>query len=611
MKEKINITLVKADGGEYEFWTLTGKRLWDSLADSGISIGGSCGGNGLCGKCKLRVEGAVGEISDKERDQLLPEEIRQGFRLACYCRVFAPLKVYIDYTEQEQEGRDIYPYSGFSPPGPPLLECKQFFIPGIDKEKPLSLHRRLITALPGYELELSMENLSALARLDRSGRPSLELKALVYPDEAVKYIGPKTFRAFGIALDIGTTTIFAALLDLQKLETAAVISRSNLQKTFGGDIISRLSYVLDSDDGLQILHQVLLNSINGCIDEMLAETGLQAQDIYAFSVAGNPVMMHFFAGLNPAGYAATPYVGVFTDEIRCSARQLGLHASREAECYLLPQIGGFVGADTVAALLTISPDSNQTYLLVDIGTNGEVVLVHQGQMWAASAAAGPAFEGGGISCGMRAGDGAIDRVYFIKDGEMEFNVLGHGLPRGLCGSAVIDLLACFLHMGMIDSNGIIAFSEAQLNKATADLEGGKIVLLEDSRTAHGLEIFVSQEDIRQVQLAKSAVRSAIDTLLSEAGIEARQIDTVYLAGSFGNHINPASALRIGLLPQVSLAAVKNAGNAAGQGVIQVLFSKSARERAQAIAHKVRHIEIASQPGFQELFLSQLNFPTVE
>jgi uncharacterized 2Fe-2S/4Fe-4S cluster protein (DUF4445 family) len=607
MNEQVKIKLLKADGTEHEFWTLDGKRLWDSLADSGMDIDGSCGGNGLCGKCKLRVEGDTNPISDKEREYLLPEEIKQGFRLACYCNVHAPLKVYLDYSGQEHAASSTIPLPS-SDQGPALIQVKQFFIPGMDNEEPVSLHRRLRMALPSYDLDLNMDNLAFLSRLDRSGRPSLELRALVHPGNRVQYIGSKSCQAFGIALDIGTTTIFAALLDLQKKQTVAVISRSNLQKTFGADIVARLSYALDNPDGLQTLRRVLINSINGCLEEMTLEVGIGFEDIYAFSVVGNPVMLHFFLGLNPAGFAAAPYLGLFSDQLTCSARTVGLHAAQEAECYILPQIGGFVGADTVAALLSIPMDQDHTYLLVDIGTNGEIVLKHQEQMWAASAAAGPAFEGGGITCGMRAGEGAIDRVFPGQGSGLEFNVLGNDLPRGLCGSAVIDLLAYFLETGLINKHGIISGQESGSLPIDSTQNGDQIVLLGEEQTAHGLKITINQEDIRQIQLAKAAIRSAIDSLLNEAGVGYGQIDCIYLAGSFGNYINPVSALRIGLLPQVPVSAIKSIGNAAGLGAMQVLLSSSLWERAGLMSEKIRHIEIAKGDGFQELFLSQIDFP---
>jgi uncharacterized 2Fe-2S/4Fe-4S cluster protein (DUF4445 family) len=610
MNEQVKIKLLKVDGSEHDLWTLAGKKLWDSLADSGMDIGGSCGGNGLCGKCKLRVEGDTNPVSDKEREYLLPEEIRKGFRLACYCNVQAPLKVYLDYTRTEYAAGDTTLWQDWDP-GPALIEVKQFFIPGMDKENPVSLHSRLKMSLPQYELDLSMENLAFLSRLDRSGRPSLELRALVYPGKRVRYIGPKSCQAYGIALDIGTSTIYAALLDLQKKQTSAVISSSNLQKTYGADILARLSYALDKPEGMQTLQRVMINSINGCLEELCLQVGTAVEDIYAFCVAGNPVMLHFFLGLNPAGFAAAPYVGLFNDQLQCSARSLGLRAAQEAECYILPQIGGFVGADTVAALLSIPMDQNNTYLLVDVGTNSEIVLKHQEEMWAASAAAGPAFEGGGITCGMRAGEGAIDRIFLGPGGKMEYNVLGNDLPRGLCGSAIIDLLACLLENAMIDKHGIIRHQESGPLSIDSTPHGDLIVLLEENQTAHGLKIVVKQEDIRQVQLAKAAIRSAIDTLISEAKISYEDIDCIYLAGSFGNYINPLSALRIGLLPPVPVSAVNSIGNAAGLGVMQVLLSWSSWERAGLVAQKVRHVEIAKKDEFQNLFLKQIDFPSKE
>jgi len=611
MKEQVKIKVIRSDGKEHVIWTLVGKRLWDSLAASGFDAGGVCAGNGTCGKCKVRVEGDSGAVSEQERKKLLPEELRAGIRLACYCTVHAPLTVHINYDDHPGESKNIPVYADYLRQDDPMLLSKQLYIPGLDPDNPVPLHRRLREALGDYRLELSADNLSDLFRLDREGRPALELNAIVYPSSRIKYIGPKQSRAFGIALDLGTTTIFAALLDLQMKEVKAMVSKSNMQRTYGADIISRISYSLANPEGVKTLQQVLINSVNTCIEELIRENDILPEEIYAFSAAGNPVMLHYFMGLNPSGFACVPYSGIFADEICYGAKDLGLIAAEGAECYILPQIGGFIGADTIACLLALPDEKEQNHLMVDIGTNGEIVLCKQGQMWAASAAAGPAFEGGEISCGMRAGEGAVDRIYLNSNDQMEFNVLGNKGFRGLCGSAIIDLIACLLKTRGIDNNGIIIRDNLNQHRVDSSFRGDQIILQEGSETGTGMPVFIDQEDIRQVQLAKAAIRAAIDILLMEADMKYQDIDCIYLAGAFGNYINPSNAVHIGMLPPVEMQNIKSAGNAAGQGVIKALLSSSAWEQAKELKKQVHYVELAGRADFQDIFLNNLNFNLYE
>lgn len=604
MKEQIKIRVVLPNGQEKYIWTMRSKKLWESLASAGIDTGGVCAGNGSCGKCKVRVEGESVPISDREREHLLPEEVRAGMRLACFYPVHHPLTVYIDYLDRNQgnktlEGQQILPADRVR------VQWKRVFIPGLDPVHPISVHRRLRDALPEYNLDLDIENLNFLSRLDRDRRPALELKALIIDQHIVKRVGKKQFKAYGVAIDLGTTTIFASLLDLESQEIVAMVSRNNMQRVYGADLISRLSFAMEAEDGLATLQQVLLNNVNACIEEMVQEIKIETDEIVLFSAAGNPVMLHFFMGLNPCGFTSAPYGGVFIDGLKLPAADVGLQGARDAQLLILPQIGGFVGADTTACLIALPESENQDYLLVDIGTNGEVVLSHHGQIWAASAAAGPAFEGGGISCGMRAGDGAIDRVYLDDSGNLQFNILGGGDARGLCGSGVIDLIHCFRVLGVIDENGIIvedALSGLQIDRS----ERGARILLPLSEKGGSL-IYLDQEDIRQIQLAKAALRSAIDMLFMEAGVDTSEIDCLYLAGTFGNYIHPASAVGIGMLPPIPLPSIKGIGNAAGQGAIKALLSVSAWDKAMELQAKVQYVELADMPDFQDLYLRNINF----
>jgi len=272
--------------------------------------------------------------------------------------------------------------------------------------------------------------------------------------------------------------------------------------------------------------------------------------------------------------------------------------------YILPQAGGFIGADTIGGLLTLQSQKAGIYLFIDIGTNGEVVLCKKGQFFAASAAAGPAFEGGGISCGARAGAGVIDRVDWDSDGKLQFHIPGSQVANGICGSAIIDLIACMLKAGYIDDKGIIT-SKATEQWVTRGSERGMEIVLLDSRA--GAPIVVNQEDIRQLQLAKAALRTAIDIVMEEAEVSLQQLDHIYMAGAFGSYIDPENAMLIKMIPSVDLEKVVNIGNAAAQGAMLALLSDKKRREARMLQDKVQCVELAHYCGFQEEFINNLNF----
>lgn len=607
MAEELKVNLITLDGQKFSYWTLAGKSLWELIASNGLDPGGSCGGKGTCGKCKVRIEGQVSNIDEAERAQLLPEEIRAGNRIACNCIIKGPLTVYLDYANNNS-----YAKKGFISKSPfhtikAQVQYRKILIPGLEKTHPIPLHDRLSKALSAYRLNLSIDNLNQLAMLDRAGRPALELYAQIFNDEFVEYIGRQKEKAYGVALDLGSTSLFAALLDLENNEIVALANRSNMQRIYGADIMSRVKYCLENDEGLELLKRILINNINTMLEEMLAEVEGTATNIYRLTAVGNPVMLHFLMGLTPAGFAASPYAGLFTDEISYRAAELGLNVNSHSEILLLPQVGGFVGADTIACLLSIADRKSGCFCLVDIGTNGEIVVARRGKLWAASAAAGPAFEGGSISNGMRAGNGVIDKAAWSEDDKLSLNILGDGPAKGICGSAIIDIIACLLEAEYIDGYGIINLDASSRLKINQQAEEAELILLEGDATFNAAPLLFKQEDIRQVQLAKSAIRTAVDILLKEAGLVYADLDTIYLAGAFGNYVNPENAVQIGLLPAVKTEKVRNIGNAAGQGAISALLSAEKQKEARQLREQITYIELAVHPDFQEIFLANLNF----
>lgn len=604
MPDQVKMTIVEPNGNKYSLWTIVGKTVWEALEIIGWDTGGSCGGMGTCGKCKFRMIGRISELSTSEREHLIPEEIRNGQRLACLTVIEGDFTLYIDYWQTDAKAKTTLLRHRPGTVSQSGITNKKFFIPGPLEEFPTPIYDRIKKALAPYKLELSVENLNYLASLDRP-RPALELHAII-EEEKVQYVGRKQELLLGLALDIGSTSLFAALLNMETGEKAAMASHSNMQRIYGDDIISRVNYAIEQEDGAQALQRILINNLNSMIEEMLVETGAKPNNIYKVTAVGNPVMLHLLSGLSTDGFATAPYTGIFAEDMEIPAANLGLNVNPLSKLIILPQLGGFVGADTTACLLTLAPFRDQTFLLIDIGTNGEIVLSHQGSLWATSAAAGPAFEGGAIGCGMRAGHGAIDKVYASQD-KLGFRVIGGGHPRGICGSGIIDLISVLLRNNCLDKNG--SFTEqAELSfKMRNGPHGAEIILIEGEGVLSGSPLVFNQDDIRQVQLAKSAIRTAIDLMMQKADIDPARLENIYLAGTFGSYLDPANIINIGMVPAVDAGKIRNIGNAAAEGAIMALLSSETLREAAMIKTKVQYIELAEQEAFQTTFLKNLNF----
>lgn len=396
-------------------------------------------------------------------------------------------------------------------------------------------------------------------------------------------------RSVGLALDLGTSTIAAALLDLKTGEELAAESRPNPQAIHGADLMSRLAYATGEPDGAARLQALALDAVRQMLERLRRKAGLAPEAVVAATLVGNTAMHHLFLGLPVADLAVAPYRPAVLAGSEASLPGL-------PPLYALPNIAGFVGADAVAAGLAAEIDrTEETVLVVDIGTNGEMLLAHQGRIYACSAPAGPAFEGGEISQGMRGGPGAIDSVQW--DGrDFAVGVISGSPARGICGSGLLDAVAAFLHAGVMDPGGRLR------------PEGPAALRVQDGGVALTEAVRLTQKDIRALQLAKGAIRSAIDLLLQTAAIGPEDLSAIRLAGAFGNYLRKESALAVGLLPPVDPERVEPIGNAAAAGAMLALLSREARERAEALARRAVHLELARHPDFEEIFMNALDFP---
>ncbi|MGI6435163.1 MAG: ASKHA domain-containing protein [Syntrophomonadaceae bacterium] len=602
MDELVKIEIFYNEQPPNSIWAYPGQNLWESLVANGLASAGPCGGLGICGKCKVKVKGHVKPPDEEERYLLLPEEVKAGLRLACHIPVSDGLQVFL-------ETQPLLTASVPEPGSPSDFQAmavhKKIYLPGHDSQNPVSIQERLQQALPEVQIDLTIDNLNDLYRLDRVDRPVLELNALLLKEQRLIYAGKSRRSLYGVALDIGTTSLVGSFIDLATGAALWTSTMPNMQRIYGADIVSRLQYANEHDDGLQTLHQVIINNVNAMIADMAEQSGSKPEQVYQVVAVGNPVMIHLFLGLNPLGLAAAPFAGIITDAFTCQAAELGLVAYRDAKVHIPPPGGSFIGSDALVGLLTLPNPSPLPYLYIDIGTNGEVILADNTGMWAASAAAGPAFEGAGIRCGMRASLGAIDHFQW-DGGQLDYRVLGKVEPRGMCGSALIDLLAFLLERGMVDRAGSLVPGEHELAIRSSP-QGYELIIVPPEQAYQGIPVVLSQEDLRQIQLAKGALRSAIEILLQESGLKADELRAIYLAGAFGNYLQAEHAIKIGLLPAVKVSLIHNIGNAAGRGAMHYLTRDRARRQVSHFKQALNCIELANHRDFQPIFLQHVNF----
>ena len=448
----------------------------------------------------------------------------------------------------------------------------------------------------------------------------IEGRRQILPDIYEKYRkGDSTATIFGVAIDIGTTTVVAKLIDMATGQCLATQATLNPQSRYGDDVISRISYA-QNDEKLAQLHTAIIDGINHLIGQLCYQASIGANHIYEVCVVGNTTMNHLFLKLPVVQLGQAPYKAFSLDSHDVSAERLSLQINPTANIHTVENIAGFVGSDTTAGALAVNIDSaNDETLFVDIGTNGELVLNTNGHLYAASCAAGPAFEGARISCGSRAVEGAIEGV-LLSEGDIDLTVIGNDAPRSICGSGLVDAVAVLLDLGILDATG--RFVEPRTLKDKLPPTIAARIIEQDgqpgfclTRAATGLPlrkqgeqpVFLTQKDIRELQLAKAAIGAGVKVLLRKTGIKETEIRQILLAGAFGNYIRPQSALRIGLLPDVPLERIYFVGNAAVAGAQMILVSRLCRAKAKELAHKIEYVEIAHEPDFQTVFADCMSF----
>ena len=615
-----------------------GTPVLEAARSLGVDVDTVCGGRGLCGRCQVTCsEGEFakhqirssaanltpfGEVEERYNERRKLKPLAPGRRLSCQARIQGDLvidvppesQVHRQVVRKDADHRDITLDTG--------VHLYYIDVPEANMHEPGGDVQRLLQALRSSwelsDLVFDTEILPDIQGALRAGDWSVTVAVHNNRDVIAVWPGFKP-DAYGLAVDIGSTTIAAHLVNLTNGEVAATGGIMNPQIRFGEDLMSRVSYVMMHPEGTEEMTAAVRSGINDLITQVAAEADIAVEDIVELTIAGNPIMHHLFLGISPIELGSAPFALATDEAINLWAPELNLNANKGARVYVLPCIAGHVGADAAAMILAEEPHLlDGVSLVVDVGTNAEIVLGNKDRLLACSSPTGPAFEGAQISCGQRAAPGAIERVRVDPDTlEPRFSVIGSELwsdddgfdesieafgVTGICGSGIIEVIAEMYLAGIISEDGVVDGSLA----ARSDR------ILEDGRTYSYLlhdgpqRIVVTQNDVRQIQLAKAALYAGVKLLLDHAGID--KVDRIRLAGAFGSHIDTKYAMVLGLVPDCDLDKVASAGNAAGTGARIALLNVGARREIEEVVRKVEKIETAIEPKFQDYFVAAMAIP---
>ncbi|MFC2000158.1 ASKHA domain-containing protein [Chloroflexota bacterium] len=593
-----------------------GDTVWEVLQKADVKLGGDCGGLGKCGKCKVRILTALGKPSREEASLIPDEELKQGVRLACRTRIEKNLVVSVGEPDPHYEYVQIL-NTGERPVFhlAPLVHQRFVTVPSSLQSEGLSDLDRVRLALgPDYRnLTASFSCLrtlsNALHETDFHGAAVVHDNRLLAWQE-----WGKVGRLCGMVFDIGTSTIVGKLVNMFDGTEVAAASCLNSQIKYGSNVISRLQHLKQHPNSLEDMHNLIVNDMNRILRRLLRVGGFEPCDILVAVAAGNTTMQHFLLGLSPIGIAEAPFSPVLTDGLVVKASDIGLQLNPEAILYTMPMLSGYIGGDLISAILAsgAAEQGNEIVLGLDLGTNAEIFLGNGKRLVTCSAAAGPALEGANISHGMIASAGAIEAVSF-EEGDLHYLVVGNVRPRGICGSGLVELVAVLLELGVIDYEGLISHPQKRvaegLRPRLINRSGVHDFLVASTEeTRDRKRLYLTQKDVRELQLAKGAIAAGVEILADEMGIGIEDIDRVYLAGALGNYVNPYSAVRIGLVPDVNPKIISSLGNAASTGASMALLSRDYWQMANELRDFVEYIDLSSHMDFNQHFAERMDFP---
>lgn len=585
----------------------SGQNLFFHLTRQGYAIASACGGVGTCGKCFVKLHEGLVSPTEPERVHLPEEDLNAGWRLSCQQRVDRDLVLTTPVYDETTQAKEQLAHELEIDLDPGVRKVfLEMDAPGRHDQR--SDTTRVADALGTEDLTFALPVLQKLP--DALRAQDFNVTALLEDDRVLDIEPGDTSKAlYGLSVDIGTTTLAGYLLDLVTGEELAIRSRMNPQQRLGADVISRIKQVHDrGDEGLDELRSAVVDGINSLVKRVTEAAHIGPTQIAKATIVGNPTMLHLFTGIPPSFIDHSPYTPVLQTGLKFVAEQLGLDLNPEAGVHVFPGISGYVGGDITAGVLFSGLHRDERLsLFVDIGTNAEIVLGNRDKLLACSTPAGPAFEGARIKHGMSATPGAINYARFDPHSDdIRLDVISGVPPRGICGSGLIDLAAELLKVGAIDDKGTLrADGDTPYAARIQESEDGQSEFLVAEEPE---PILLSQQDIRELQLAKGAIRAGVEVAMSEVGATPEDVGVVYLAGAFGNYVRRESVLRLGMLPPFPMENIKPLGNAAGQGAKLALLNRGQWAEVRSLAQQVHYLELSYHDDFSDTFMRSMLFP---
>lgn len=555
--------------------------LLDCIRNAGLKIETPCNGIGLCGKCKVIAKGELSIPSEEEKKFI---DCSKGERLACLTRVLGDVEVELIETKKELKSIN----KGSSIAVALDSTVKKVELPNIDDKASTPYADTIKYTIKAIDIY------SKIAEIENN--PTKNIHGIVFGDELLD-IKEDFDSVLGVAVDIGTTGISSYLLDIETGKVINKLSSLNPQTQFGGDVLSRITYCMNNKEGSKKLKEVIIAEINRIIIK-LTEDKYSPGNVYHVAIAGNTTMLHLLLGINPSSLARAPYRPVFLDGIDAKGRDMGIGINYEGIVTLLPSASAYVGGDIVSGIAAYGFSKlKHPSIFVDIGTNGEIAAIKNGRLMATSTAAGPALEGMNISCGCRAQAGAIEAFSIDEEFNLNYSTIDGMDALGTCGSGLIDIAAELVRKNIVLKSG--KFNSNLDPKIKDRLIDKKFYITDD--------IYISQKDIRQIQLAKGAIASGIVMLLDEMGLEIGDVDEAVIAGAFGYHVNPESIKTIGLIPKGFKGKITFAGNTSLEGARLAIINKDCLKEMKCLRKEMKVLELSTSDKFQDFFIKQLNF----
>ena len=599
-----------------------GGDLLTAALKCGIVLHSSCGGEGLCGKCKVIIKS--GDIRTEPSDILSDDDKKRGVRLACETIVEGNLEVFIppesvEVMDEKRSDAEEFSKGVISKrenvfPHHPLIERIYVELPKPDSDEGISDLDRIYKAIENKNenqfVSTRLSNLRLLSEILRES--NFKVTVTVSHNDGVMEIiaiepGDTSNNNFGFAFDIGTTTVAGQLIDINKREVLGTRIAYNKQAKFGGDIISRIIYGSTSV-GLEKLSELVIKNINEIASDLARENNIDMSKAYSVVCAGNMAMMHFLFKVDPTHIRKAPYIPTTTDFPIIHSSETGININPKGLLYSFPGVATYLGGDIVSGIIASGLfEDTGISILADIGTNGEIVVGNNEWMVGAAASAGPAFEGSALSCGMKAVKGAIEKIKIGKDFKVAFETIGGEKAKGICGSGYIDLLREMLKSGIIDRDGRIK-ADAAPSRVRLKSSLKEFIVVFKKESATGQDIVITEDDIENLKRAKGAIYSAIIALLNKVGKNISEVKRIYVAGGFGNYIGIENAISIGLLPDVERSVYQYIGNSSLAGARMALSSREALMKAKDVSKGITYIDLSSESGYMDEYIAALFFP---